>query len=64
MNNTLGVTKKWVTPSFLQLLNGKQSWRPTRYEVKTLGCELLLDFTAVKWLDDQMQWSQEVNKMA
>jgi hypothetical protein len=40
------------------LCDAKPSWRPTHYEVKTPGSRLQFDFTAVKLLDYQVQWSQ------
>jgi hypothetical protein len=40
------------------LCDGKSSWRPTRYAVKTAGSALQFDFTAVKLLDYQSQWAQ------
>jgi Domain of unknown function (DUF4351) len=40
------------------LCDAKPSWRPTHYGVKTAGSRLQFDFTAVKLLDYQAQWSQ------
>ena len=40
------------------LCDGKSSWRPTRYAVKTVGSALQFDFTTVKLLDYQSQWAQ------
>jgi hypothetical protein len=40
------------------LCDGKSSWRPTRYAVKTAGSALQFDFTVVKLLDYQTQWAQ------
>jgi Domain of unknown function (DUF4351) len=40
------------------LCDGRPSWRPTDYRVKTLGSTLRFDFTAVKLLDYQGQWAQ------
>lgn len=40
------------------LCDGKSSWRPTRYAVKTVGSALQFDFTTVKLLDYQNQWAQ------
>jgi Domain of unknown function (DUF4351) len=40
------------------LCDGRPSWRPASYGVKTLGSTLQFNFTAVKLLDYQVQWTQ------
>jgi hypothetical protein len=46
-------------PTSLAILcDARPSWRPTHYGVTTPGSRLQFDFTAVKLLDYQTQWSQ------
>jgi hypothetical protein len=40
------------------LCDGKVSWRPTRYAIKTSGSMMQFHFTMVKLLDYQSQWAQ------
>jgi hypothetical protein len=40
------------------LCDGKQDWRPSTYSLTTPGSALQFDFTAVKLLDYDTQWSQ------
>ena len=40
------------------LCDGKQDWRPSAYSLTTPGSALQFDFTAVKLLDYETQWSQ------
>jgi hypothetical protein len=57
--NPLRLNEQKRSPTSLAILcDARPNWRPSHYGFTTPGSTLQFDFTAVKLLDYQSQWSQ------